>query len=192
MHDAFLGHRLGLIPIKAPADKFDYVIEEENKQNMIQFELNIQCPSTSTSNLKVYSKDLQWIPIGDQVETFKCNPIRPVEEDILICKLAPSQTIEATLHCHKGIGKDHAKYCPVSACFYRYLTEFDFITNETLTEEEIEHLKICFPKGYLDFSGGYPRILNHRLETSDLTFASCPSLNSKISMKTHQDIITCK
>lgn len=196
MHDEFLGHRLGLIPIKAPPEQFTNIDEpaDINENNTIVFELNIQCGQESKSNLSVYTKDIIWKPIGKQEVTFSSNPIRPVDEDILICKLAPSQKIEATLYAQKGIGRDHAKFSPVSACFYRYLTKFDFNPEECLNNEEIKHLKVCFPKGYLDFDtdNEYPTIINNRFETSDLTFDSWPSLKSKILFKTYEEIITCK
>ena len=33
----------------------------------------------------------------------------------------PRQGMEIELHCHKGIGKDHAKFSPVCTAFYRLL-----------------------------------------------------------------------
>ena len=35
--------------------------------------------------------------------------------------LRPRQGMEIELHCHKGIGKDHAKFSPVCTAFYRLL-----------------------------------------------------------------------
>lgn len=47
------------------------------------------------------------------------DPPRPFHDDILIAKLRPGQSIELEAHCVKGIGKDHAKYSPVSTAWYR-------------------------------------------------------------------------
>jgi len=144
----------------------------------------------------VYSRDLRWKPIGEQSANFTSDDIGPVDEDILIAKLAPSQRIDATLHARKGIGKDHAKFSPVAGCFYRHLTTFDFADDEELTEEEIEKLKTCFPKGHLKFLDDKHhemRIVNPRLDTSsDLTFMSCPSLKKKLLITTHDDVLTCE
>jgi hypothetical protein len=61
----------------------------------------------------VYSGHLKWEPQGDQAERFAENPIRPVNDNILIAKLRPGQEIDVTLHCEKGLGKTHAKWSPV-------------------------------------------------------------------------------
>lgn len=124
------------------------------------------------------------------------NDIRPVDEDILLIKLAPSQKIHAELFCQKGIGKDHAKYCPVSACFYCFLTEFYFTENSSLNKEELEQLKLFFPKGFIDYEqineNGYPKIINNRFNKSDFIFQTCPSLREKIIFKTNSNILSCK
>lgn len=61
----------------------------------------------------MYSKDLTWIPIGDQGNQFQCDPPRPVHPDILLAKMRPGQEIELRCHCVKGIARDHAKFSPV-------------------------------------------------------------------------------
>lgn len=38
--------------------------------------------------------------------------VRPLCHDILVTKLRPGQHVEMELHCHLGIGKDHAKFTP--------------------------------------------------------------------------------
>ena len=200
MHDEFLGHRLGLIPIRADPALFDFRFlddQPETERNAILFELNVTNPPTAKENKCVYSGDLRWKPLGDQASTFKVlDPIGPVETDILIAKLAPSQQIEATLHAQKGIGKDHAKYSPVAACFYRHLTTIEIA--QALTQDEVTALKTCFPKGHLRFTGEdgdeQVEVTNSRLEVcgSELTFKSCPSLENKIAITTHDDILSCK
>lgn len=153
----------------------------------------------------IYSRELKWKPIGDQKTTFELEPIKPVDDDILIAKLAPSQKIEADLVVRKGTGKDHAKYSPVSGCFYRHLTTFHLNSEYTLDLNEIEKLKTCFPKGHFRFMGDIiPEtgeqvlepiiVVNDRLDnsSSDLTFESCPSLKKKIIINTSDDILTCR
>ena len=67
----------------------------------------------------VYSKDLEWVPQGNQEERF--GAIRPVHEDILIAKLRPGQSIALEAHCRKGVGKDHAKWIPVATAVYQFV-----------------------------------------------------------------------
>lgn len=56
------------------------------------------------------SFDIDFFSLFDQ---HQANPIRPVDEDILIAKLRPGQAIDVRMHCVKGIGQDHAKFSPV-------------------------------------------------------------------------------
>lgn len=65
----------------------------------------------------VYSHHLEWNPQGQQQQQMA--DVRPVFEDILIAKLRPGQTIDVVCYCQKGVGKDHAKYSPVSTAAYR-------------------------------------------------------------------------
>lgn len=61
----------------------------------------------------VLSKDIKWVPIGDQATNFNSSDVGPVNEDILIAKLRPGHELDLKLFAVKGIGKDHAKFQPV-------------------------------------------------------------------------------
>jgi len=74
----------------------------------------------------VYSRDLKWVPQGDQNLRFP-RGIRPVHEDILLAKLRPGQCIEFEAHARKGVGKDHAKYSPVATASYRLMPHIEII-----------------------------------------------------------------
>lgn len=103
--------------------------------------------------LHVYSKDLEWVPQGDQGVRFQ-NGIRPVHGDILLAKLRPGQVIELEAHGRRGIGKDHAKFSPVATASYRLMPHIEFfkpvydkhaeiLTN--LYEPGVFSLKDCDP-----------------------------------------------
>lgn len=87
----------------------------------------------------IYSRDLEWVPQGDQELHFSA--IRPVHEDILIAKLRPGQSIELEAHARKGTGKDHAKYSPVATASFRLMPRIE-ITRPIYDNlaEELVHL----------------------------------------------------
>jgi len=74
----------------------------------------------------VYTKDLEWVAEGDQVERFP-KGIRPVHDDILLAKLRPGQVIELEAHGRKGYGRDHAKYSPVATASYRLMPRVELV-----------------------------------------------------------------
>lgn len=55
--------------------------------------------------LSVYSRHIEWVPIGNQADVFADSCIRPVHNDILIAQLRPGQELDIIMHCVKGIGK---------------------------------------------------------------------------------------
>lgn len=137
--DENLAHRMGLIPILADANDFEYheAGKDHTELDSLKFKLHKVCtkkdPSapmvlnnthdeeTLYNNSNVYSGDLEWIPQGDQQS--RLGNIKPLLDDILIAKMRPGQEIEMELICEKGIGKTHAKWSPVCTAFYRLLPE---------------------------------------------------------------------
>ena len=118
-----------------------FSIPEADPTFNLVFRLNITCerdPSGRLQNETVYSRDLTWVPIGDQKEKFKGNPPKFVHDKIIIVKLAEGQTIDLTVHCAKGIGRDHAKWSPVATATYRILPSIQF--KKSLTQEQAKEL----------------------------------------------------
>jgi DNA-directed RNA polymerase I and III subunit RPAC1 len=100
--DEVLCHRLGLIPILANANDFEYKKDNEefNENNSLHFKFHIKCEKKKnmdredTSNEEVLSNKIIWNPIGDQAKNFVGdNLIKVVFEDILIAKLRPGQVL---------------------------------------------------------------------------------------------------
>ena len=89
----------------------------------------------------VYSRDLEWVPQGDQASYF--SNIRPVHEDILIAKLRPGQAIELEAHARKGDGKNHAKFSPVATASYRLMPHLEILKPiyDDLAEELVHLLE---------------------------------------------------
>ncbi|GJQ09492.1 hypothetical protein GpartN1_g3719.t1 [Galdieria partita] len=151
IHDEILAHRLGLVPIQADPESFqDYHKgEEPQENNTIVFKLQVECkqnpqarpgaePEESYINSHVYSRDLIWEPLGNQLAKFGKNGIRPVSEDILIAKLRPKQRIELEARCIKGIGKEHAKWSPVATAYYAMLPKVELL--QDIVDEEAQQL----------------------------------------------------
>ncbi|KAG7214376.1 hypothetical protein INR49_023087 [Caranx melampygus] len=142
VQDEVLAHRLGLIPIKADPCLFEY-------------------------RNTVYSKDIKWVPIGNQADVFADSSIGPVHDDILIAQLRPGQELDITMHCVKGIGKDHAKFSPVATASYRLLPEITLL--EPVEGEKAERLKRCFSQGVIELEDvdgeKVAKVVNSRLDT---------------------------
>ncbi|XP_047458507.1 DNA-directed RNA polymerases I and III subunit RPAC1 isoform X3 [Mugil cephalus] len=142
VQDEVLAQRLGLIPIKADPRLFEY-------------------------RNAVYSRDIKWVPIGNQSDVFAESSIGPVHDDIVIAQLRPGQELDIIMHCVKGIGKDHAKFSPVATASYRLLPEITLL--ELVEGEKAERLKHCFSQGVIDLEDAngkkVAKVMNSRLDT---------------------------
>ncbi|XP_033000413.1 DNA-directed RNA polymerases I and III subunit RPAC1 isoform X1 [Lacerta agilis] len=180
VQDEILAHRLGLIPICADPRLFEYKSEEDecDEINTLQFQLKIKCcrnpqaakessdPNELYINHKVYSKHMEWVPLGSQADNMNAK-FRPVHDDILIAQLRPGQEIDVLMHCVKGIGKDHAKFSPVATASYRLLPEITLL--QPIEGEAAERLKNCFSAGVIEVQEikgqKVARVANARLDT---------------------------
>ena len=181
--DEVLAHRLGLIPIFADANKFEYKKEDEefNENNSIHFKLKIKCymENNKIINSSIYSKDLEYIPIGKQGEKFKDKEmLRPVHDNILIDKLRPGQEIDLDCYCTKGIGKTHAKWSPVCTAYYRLLSDIKFY-KEIKGDDAIELKQLC-PMKVFD-------IKNNKIYVSDIR--KCTTCRECIRIEKFKDLV---
>ncbi|KAF7456789.1 DNA-directed RNA polymerase I RPAC1 [Cryptosporidium felis] len=135
IQDEVLAHRLGLLPMLIDPNTIEFRNEDEdlNEKNSICFKLNVKCTKgdinleKGVTSKAIYSRDLLWVPLSEsQKKKFYKNPPRVVMDDILITKLRPGQSIEATLYCEKNVGRVHAKWSPVCTASYRLLPAFSF------------------------------------------------------------------
>lgn len=142
IYDEMIAHRLGLIPIKTDLERFNLLDEcvckgEGCPNCQVSFRLNVEGPKV------VYSGDL----ISEDPE------IRPVYENIPIVELFEGQQLMIEAVARLGIGKEHAKYQPVSLCYYKIIPEIDIKDCKRCGE----CVKAC-PRG----------VLNDRLEITDI------------------------
>ena len=158
IQDEVLAHRIGLIPLNVDPRKFESFPEDEEAEatdeNTLVFKLDVTCKTnpefpddfTKAIHANVYSGDLQWIPQGQQSEKF--DTIGPVHDDILLAKLRPGQSIAFEAHCRKGVGKDHAKFSPVSTASYRLMPRIQ--VSDSVEGELAEKLKAKCPLNVFD------------------------------------------
>ena len=166
--DEVLSHRLGLVPIFADPRKFESTRpgESENESNSLFFELRARCfpngrqglssdaPATERlTNACVYSSAITWIPQGNQAEALG-TPARPADSDILLLKMRQGQEVDLELHCVKGIGKDHAKWSPVSCATYRLMPRITIL--EPILGDLADRFAGMFPPGVVEVHGTGP------------------------------------
>uniref|UniRef100_A0A3B4ADQ6 DNA-directed RNA polymerases I and III subunit RPAC1 n=1 Tax=Periophthalmus magnuspinnatus TaxID=409849 RepID=A0A3B4ADQ6_9GOBI len=146
VQDEVLAHRLGLIPIRADPRLFEYrnsAAEEGSEIDTIQLQLKVKCSrnpraSKDSSDPRelylhhmVYSRDLKWMPIGNQADVFADAFIGPVHDDILIAQLRPGQELDIVMHCVKGIGEKVAKVVN---------SRLDTCSREVLRHDDLKNL----------------------------------------------------
>lgn len=173
VQDEVLAHRLGLIPIAADPDLFEYPDDargENNEKNTIVFQLHVRCEK-GQPRLTVKSDTLKWLPQGSELiaegtksaadptpktfttfnqkslPKFSKNPA-PCNLDVIIAKLGPGQEIELEAHAVKGIGKTHAKWSPVATAWYRMLPEV--VLTKDVKDELAEELVSKCPAKVFD------------------------------------------
>ncbi|CAD7944323.1 unnamed protein product [Amoebophrya sp. A25] len=149
LHDEYLSHRLGLVPLAVDAEDMDWVREGEEKGDgcarpeKVRFMLHAHCKG---EDLTVYSGDLVWQPETDRErEYFADNPPRPIHDDIILARLAKNQEILLECWAQKGQGKDHAKWSPVGTAWYRLMPKITLL--EPIYDEEAEKLEKCCASG---------------------------------------------
>ncbi|KAI9917184.1 hypothetical protein PsorP6_012394 [Peronosclerospora sorghi] len=199
VQDEVLAHRLGLVPLNVDPREFqafpDNEEAEATDENTIVFKLDITCKLESEHSKdptkaiysSVYSRDLEWVPQGNQEERF--GAIRPVHEDILIAKLRPGQSIALEAHCRKGIGKDHAKFSPVATASYRLKPKVQIL--EKVEGAEAKRLIEECQMGVFDIEelGGVPTafVKDERSCTMCRNCIREPVMNEKISLGRQSD-----
>lgn len=116
--DEYIAHRLGLIPIAFdPLELQDFKgtgPELCSENTCIIFDLNVWNPSRDTIN--VLTRDLKWVPLGNQAQQFRVPP-RPQYDDLIIAKLLPGQELRLRAFAIRGTGADHAKWSNINTYF---------------------------------------------------------------------------
>jgi len=173
IQDEVLSHRLGLIPFKAGHEGLHKFLKwwrkptDESQTNNSYFDFNtvslrleIKCehneaaspnetdPKKLYHHAHVYASDIEFCPVGRQDKYFSgADAIAPVNPDILIAKLRPGQEISLSMHMHKGVGSDHAKFSPVATASYRLMPVIRI--DRPILGPDAEKFARCFPPGVI-------------------------------------------
>ncbi|WP_048149393.1 DNA-directed RNA polymerase subunit D [Palaeococcus ferrophilus] len=121
LFDEIIAHRLGLIPLVTPADRFELDALELDEYT-VTLSLEAEGPGI------VYSGDIK----SDDPE------IKPANPDIPIVKLAEGQRLTFNAYARLGRGKEHAKWQPGFA-YYKYLTKVH-VSKEVPNWERVKEL----------------------------------------------------
>lgn len=119
IHDEFLSHRLGLLPIICEKDVFS-IGDKDDSPNQFQFLLEKE-NKDKEGYIGVYSNDL--VPIPNEITPFHVVTYPDTKNGILISKLAKGEKIKVRCIANTGIGKQHAKWSPVCAVSYEQCYE---------------------------------------------------------------------
>jgi DNA-directed RNA polymerases I and III subunit RPAC1 len=144
MQDEVLAHRLGLVPIAAPALAMEYldVAGVPTDHNTLVFTLAAKCDKSDPKTVnvgeqglrrKVLSSDLVWARKTSEESAGSVGAldqhIAPVSENILLNVLADGQELSVECHAVKGIGRTHAKWSPVATASYRLMPDVQVTTD---------------------------------------------------------------
>eukprot|EP01083_Nonionella_stella_P092252 258189_1 len=146
LHDEFIAHRLGMIPLKSDnVDRFVYSREcscvDGCADCSVKFQLKVQCSGESQN---VYSSDIHNISSNDE-PGYHVTPVdfRDVGLDrdqskVLLVKLGKRQELDFDIVARKGFAKEHAKWSPVSVATYQCDPEInlDSLQMDQLSDEQ--------------------------------------------------------
>jgi len=191
LHDEFLAHRLGLIPLRYLDTSKELKMRTECDcdgacpQCCVYIELCVECGGENdfSSTRVVTSRDLQFrgVDLGQGQIIKRAEAVhfsntsdetdqRPSDQGIRIVKLARGQKIKVHCEAFKGIGKEHAKWSPaVAAAFIPLHTpKINPLKVAELSLEQREELVESLPSKVLQLDQGGNVTIDKRIaETTD-------------------------
>ncbi|KAJ8583209.1 hypothetical protein M405DRAFT_875982, partial [Rhizopogon salebrosus TDB-379] len=162
--DEVLAQRIGLVPLNIDPALIDMKAgpnDQATDRNTVVFRLQATCerrknvPKDTTDpnklyiNAEVLSSHLTWVPQGEQGFVMAENPPGPTNPNIVLAKLRPGQEVDMELHAIKGVGKDHAKYCPVATASYRLLPVVILKPEKPVPPHLAKKFQKCFSPGVI-------------------------------------------
>lgn len=157
--DEMIAHRLGLIPLKVDPELYDALREcYENKGNDCQVvftltEEALERPKTVVSGHLRFEGIEGILPVKEGMS------VEPVSKLIPIAKLAKGQKITLTAIAKMGVGKEHAKWQPVSAVGYKYKPVVRILKKD-VPEDLAEKIINTCPRRVFGYNNGRLTVLN--------------------------------
>lgn len=152
LYDEIIAHRLGLIPLKTDLDAYN--LREGctcEGQGCPACEVSLMLDKDGDKDLvSVYSREL--IPDDPKVI--------PVIPDVPILKMSKNQRVSIQCIARLGLGKDHARFQPVSTVSYKYRALIE-IDNTRITAELAEEISNQCPKKVFTAKNGKLKVVNN-------------------------------
>lgn len=157
LHDEFIAHRIGLIPLDSRlVDRLYYSREckcESGDCSECAVKFRLRVVNNDEQVLEVTSDDLVNLTNGDIFPVHSERNANAEDERIVLCKLGKNQEIDLTATARKGVGKEHSKWCPVSVATFQYEPDIqlDYELMEGVSEENKRTIEKSCPKGVYSY-----------------------------------------
>jgi len=152
LYDEIIAHRLGLIPLKTDLDTYN--LRDRctcEGQGCPACEVSLMLDKESDKDLMtVYSREL--IPDDPKVV--------PVIGDVPILKMSKNQRVSIQCIARLGLGKNHARFQPVSTVSYKYKAIIE-IDNSIVTSDLADEISDQCPKKVFTVKGGKLKVVNN-------------------------------
>eukprot|EP01102_Stenamoeba_stenopodia_P010984 TRINITY_DN3353_c0_g1_i3.p1 TRINITY_DN3353_c0_g1~~TRINITY_DN3353_c0_g1_i3.p1 ORF type:complete len:329 (-),score=68.37 TRINITY_DN3353_c0_g1_i3:379-1365(-) len=178
LHDEFLAHRLGLIPLQSSkVEEMNYsrdcTCESTCANCSVEYVLDVTCRDSNM--IDVTSHDLR--PVGARTDILpvhsdssaatgaslsssstlldrsqdRINEERPEASGILIVRMRKGQELKLRAIAKKGVGKEHAKWSPSCGTVYQFDPDIHInydVMDQLEEQEKIEWVNSCPTKVY--------------------------------------------
>lgn len=144
LFDEIIAHRLGMIPLTSDIQTYNLPSEctcGGSGCTLCQVEL--------TCSVKA---DLDNTVVKSNVLTSTDPKVVPVNGNIILAKLQKNTSLEFESYARLGLGRDHAKWQPVSTVGFGYYPEVKFNAAKC-KQEDLINIKKKIPPGFIKFSG---------------------------------------
>jgi len=149
--DEMVAHRLALIPLKMDEKTYDALLDcyERGEDCSVIFSLDEEAVERTRT---VLSGRLRFEGVEGVAAPAEAFHVEPVSKNIPILKLARGQRISLTAIARMGVGREHAKWQPVSAVGYKYKPIIRILKNPESEEVAAKIVETCPRKvfGYRD------------------------------------------